>query len=59
MRQLPILTLCFALFSATLQAEEFAQERLDNWHQWRGPLANGPSPHGKPPVKWDEKSNIK
>ncbi len=59
MRQLPILTLCFILSSTTARAEEFAKERLDNWHQWRGPLANGTSPHGKPCLKWDDKTNIK
>jgi outer membrane protein assembly factor BamB len=32
---------------------------LDNWHQWRGPLANGEAPRGKPPSRWDPKTNIK
>jgi outer membrane protein assembly factor BamB len=30
-----------------------------NWPQWRGPNMNGVSPYGDPPVKWDEKTNIK
>ncbi len=34
-------------------------DRLANWHQWRGPLATGFAPHGDPPLKWDEKTNIK
>jgi outer membrane protein assembly factor BamB len=59
MRPLSILALCFVLFSPAARAEEFDKERLDNWHQWRGPLANGTSPHGKPPLKWDDKTNIK
>ena len=59
MRQLSTLALCFALFSVSLRADDFAKERLDNWHQWRGPLANGTAPHGNPPVKWDDKTNIK
>ena len=29
------------------------------WPQWRGPLGNGVSPHGKPPVKWSETKNIR
>src|SRR5262249_6253607 len=33
--------------------------RLDNWHQWRGPLANGTAPKGDPPVSWDASTNIK
>jgi outer membrane protein assembly factor BamB len=32
---------------------------LDNWHQWRGPLATGEAPRGNPPLKWDEKTNVK
>jgi outer membrane protein assembly factor BamB len=31
----------------------------ENWPQWRGPLANGISPAGKPPVEWSETKNIK
>ena len=27
---------------------------LDNWGQWRGPLATGESPRGNPPLTWDE-----
>jgi outer membrane protein assembly factor BamB len=34
-------------------------ERVDNWHQWRGPLANGSAPHGNPPITWDATTNIK
>lgn len=29
-----------------------------NWPQWRGPLGNGISPDGNPPVSWDEDTNI-
>jgi outer membrane protein assembly factor BamB len=32
---------------------------LDNWPHWRGPLVNGSAPRGNPPLKWDEKTNIK
>ncbi len=51
--------LLFPLLIASVRADNFAQQSLDNWHQWRGPLANGSAPHGKPPVKWDAKTNIK
>lgn len=30
-----------------------------NWHQWRGPLANGTAPAAKPPVTWGANQNIK
>jgi outer membrane protein assembly factor BamB len=41
------------------RAADFTAERLDNWHQWRGPNANGSSPNGDPPTAWDAKKNIK
>jgi outer membrane protein assembly factor BamB len=53
------LALLAPFFAASVRADESAKQRLDNWHQWRGPLANGTAPHGKPPVKWDAKTNIK
>src|SRR4051794_18450896 len=31
---------------------------LDNWHQWRGPLATGEAPHADPPLHWDAMKNI-
>src|SRR6185295_5882972 len=31
---------------------------LRNWHQWRGPLANGVAPVADPPMDWSEKKNI-
>lgn len=29
------------------------------WPQWRGPLGNGVSPHGKPPTEWSETKNVR
>jgi outer membrane protein assembly factor BamB len=51
--------LCFMFAVVPARADEFARDKLDNWHQWRGPLANGTAPHGQPPLKWDDKTNIK
>ena len=31
----------------------------DNWPQWRGPLATGAAPRGRPPVVWGENKNIR
>ncbi len=61
MNRFALLPLLFAFTASSLQADDldFARQRLDNWHQWRGPLANGTAPHGKPPVKWDSQTNIK
>jgi outer membrane protein assembly factor BamB len=46
------------LLAFSAQADEASRKPIDNWHQWRGPLANGTSPHGDPPVQWDTKTNI-
>ncbi len=40
-------------------AGDFVSDRLDNWHQWRGPNANGLAPKGNPPLQWDESTNVK
>jgi outer membrane protein assembly factor BamB len=32
--------------------------RLDNWHHWRGPLANGTAPNADPPTTWDARTNV-
>jgi outer membrane protein assembly factor BamB len=58
LRTLTLLTLCLWLASS-VRAEDAPAKELDNWHQWRGPLANGTAPKGDPPVKWDDKTNIK
>ena len=48
------------LFAAgTLVAGDFAAERTANWHQWRGPEANGLAPAGDPPVEWSATKNVK
>ena len=43
----------------TLQAREFEEQKLNNWHQWRGPEANGVAPKGNPPTEWSTAKNIK
>ncbi len=44
---------------APVTAEELAVRQSHNWHQWRGPAANGVAPHGNPPVEWNETRNLK
>ena len=43
--------------------QDTAQATVDdhgaNWHQWRGPEANGVSRAAKPPVKWSEDKNVR
>lgn len=36
-----------------------ALSALDNWPQWRGPLANGVSPNANPPIHWSETNNVR
>ena len=53
-----VFTLCHS-WSTFVIADDFAKERLHNWHQWRGPEASGVAPHGDPPVEWDQSRNVK
>src|SRR5262249_28224282 len=57
------LILCLAwLFSWSAQsgqAEAGAGASMDNWPQWRGPLANGVAPRANPPLRWSETNNIR
>jgi outer membrane protein assembly factor BamB len=55
----PIILVLLCFITAVARAVELPDERLENWHQWRGPLATGVAPHGNPPVKWDENTNVK
>src|SRR5437588_1485526 len=57
MQQLAVLILFIVLVFSS--GGEFRAEKLDNWPQWRGPLANGTAPTGDPPITWDERTNIK
>ncbi|HZZ27074.1 MAG TPA: PQQ-binding-like beta-propeller repeat protein [Pirellulales bacterium] len=57
LRSLSSLLLCLA-WIAHAQADSFTAERFDNWHQWRGPNADGFAPHADPPLHWDESTNI-
>ncbi len=36
-----------------------AAEEAARWPWWRGPLGNGVSPDGDPPVRWSEKENVR
>jgi outer membrane protein assembly factor BamB len=43
----------------TLTAGDSVPGATDNWHHWRGPLANGTAPNAEPPITWDAKTNVK
>jgi outer membrane protein assembly factor BamB len=48
-----------SLCTAWLDAGHSDASRLDNWHHWRGPNANGTAPNADPPIEWDAKTNIR
>jgi len=56
-RSIALILLLF--LAAPAAAEELGADRLDNWHQWRGPNADGTAPRGDPPTEWSESKNIK
>jgi len=53
-----IAALIMLIFSIPLLAADIPG-KLDNWHHWRGPLANGTAPKADPPLTWDAKTNVK
>jgi outer membrane protein assembly factor BamB len=48
-----LLASCVTLAPATVAAQSAG------WPQWRGPLGNGVSPDGDPPVRWSEQENVR
>ena len=50
------ISLFVLLISGRLQADGTTSK---NWHQWRGPEANGVSRTATPPVEWSEDKNVK
>src|SRR5262245_54603627 len=59
MKTLPLVTLTACLLAADGRGGELDRARLDNWHHWRGPEANGTARQADPPIKWDATTNIK
>ncbi|MEM7350670.1 MAG: PQQ-binding-like beta-propeller repeat protein [Acidobacteriota bacterium] len=40
-------------------AEEARLDPLEQWPQWRGPLATGVAPRADPPIVWSESKNVR
>ncbi|MFQ5788975.1 MAG: PQQ-binding-like beta-propeller repeat protein [Acidobacteriota bacterium] len=51
-------TACFLCISTLAFGAEPPKEAERYWPQWRGPHATGVSPHGSPPVEWNEEKNV-
>ncbi len=58
MRRVVLTIVCCFVVSSVLGGD-FATEALNNWHQWRGPRADGLAPQGDPPIHWDEVKNVR
>jgi outer membrane protein assembly factor BamB len=48
-----------ALLSALSAPAPAAEAERGGWPWWRGPLGNGVSPDGDPPLRWSEKENVR
>ncbi len=59
MRMIGTALLATLFIGETISAGDFSADRLNNWHQWRGPEANGTAPTANPPIQWDEQTNIR
>jgi outer membrane protein assembly factor BamB len=59
MRTIATVIFGLGLTAALIWADGPAGEALAYWPHWRGPLANGMAPDGDPPLRWDEKTNIR
>jgi outer membrane protein assembly factor BamB len=59
MKKIILAVLCLWAFIPPVRAGDPGPARYDNWHQWRGPEANGTAPRADPPIRWDRKTNVK
>ncbi len=59
MRTIALVMLYLGMATGLTGAAEPSQDPLDNWPQWRGPLATGVAPRADPPLRWDAKTHIK
>ena len=55
---IPSLIFLFACVPSRVLAQS-NESIANNWHQWRGPEANGVSRTAAPPTHWNEKKNIR
>lgn len=54
-----LLIACLGMGTASvLSATEFEDAKSGNWHQWRGPGANGVAANANPPTTWSEDENL-
>lgn len=49
----------FFTVASSMGAVRAGEDPLKQWPHWRGPLATGVAPHALPPLRWDEKTNVR
>lgn len=54
-----MLIVAVAAVTNPVAAQDFDGARLQNWHHWRGPNADGIAVNANPPLKWSEATNVK
>jgi len=54
-----IFTGCWLLVLPVLVEDSVAEESVQNWPQWRGPLGTGAAPQADPPLEWSEDQNVR
>lgn len=54
-----IAVLVLSVIAADAFADDLTAARLANWHQWRGPRADGTAPQGDPPTTWSDTKNVR
>lgn len=59
MRHLLAIILCGLAWLGNTSYQANAGAPVGNWPHWRGPQVNGTAPNADPPIRWDEKTNIK
>jgi len=59
MKTILLTTSVFLLSLVSRDASCATDDALQNWPQWRGPLANGTAPQADPPLEWSESKNVK
>jgi len=59
MKRITSLIIFFCIVSTLVWATETPSDFKRYWPQWRGPLATGVAPYGKPPVEWNEDKNVR
>ena len=60
LRLIGVVAIClpFCLLTQDLHSFQDAAQLESNWHQWRGPSADGVSPNATPPTEWSESNNV-